>query len=186
MLKGIHPFLAPTHPVSARVLVVEGWLPDYALAEAAAEFYSGRYGTVLTSGAISKDGWLDVPKYTAADWAARRLKELGLTNKIVAVPCREERVDRTYHSALLVRRWLDDNNLAVTGVNVLTLGPHARRTRLLFQKALGNQTAVGIIAVESRDYDPGHWWRTSEGVREVIGEAVAYIYARVFFHPYAF
>ena len=55
--------------------------------------------------------------------------------------------------------------------------------RLLFQKALGDGIKVGIIAVPNPDYDPKYWWRYSDGVREVIGESIAYIYARLFFWP---
>jgi len=65
----------------------------------------------------------------------------------------------------------------------MTLGPHARRSRLLFQKAFGKEVKVGVISVEDRDYDPAHWWRSSEGVREVLGEAIAYFYAKFFFSP---
>ena len=32
---------------------------------------------------------------------------------------------------------------------------------------------MGDVAYERR-----HWWRVSEGVREVLGETIAYIYAR--------
>jgi hypothetical protein len=60
---------------------------------------------------------------------------------------------------------------------------HARRTRLLFPKALGPDVEVGIIAVQTPDYDPKRWWRYSEGVRDVIGESIAYVYARFFFWP---
>jgi UDP-N-acetyl-D-mannosaminuronate dehydrogenase len=35
----------------------------------------------------------------------------------------------------------------------------------------------------SPDYDSKHWWRYSDGVREGIGESIAYIYARFFFYP---
>ena len=42
---------------------------------------------------------------------------------------------------------------------------------------------VGIIAVPNPDYDSRHWWQYSEGVREVIGESIAYSYARFFFAP---
>ena len=31
------------------------------------------------------------------------------------------------------------------------------------------------------DYDPKDWWRYSDGVREVIGESIAYIYANSYF-----
>jgi len=66
----------------------------------------------------------------------------------------------------------------VHSLNVLTQGAHARRTRLLYQKAFGNNVAIGVIAVSNSDYEPTHWWRYSDGVREVIGESIAYIYAR--------
>ena len=31
------------------------------------------------------------------------------------------------------------------------------------------------------DYNPKQWWRYSDGVREDIGESIAYIYAKFFF-----
>jgi len=37
--------------------------------------------------------------------------------------------------------------------------------------------------VPDKDYDPERWWRYSAGVRGVIDESVAYIYAKFFFHP---
>jgi len=65
----------------------------------------------------------------------------------------------------------------------MTEDMHARRTRLLFEEALGKSITVGIIAVPNPDYDARRWWRYSDGVREVIGESIAYIYARFFFYP---
>ena len=65
----------------------------------------------------------------------------------------------------------------------MTEGPHARRSRLLFQRALGPQTAVGIIAIQPRDYQPTRWWRYSSGVRNVTSEFIAYFYAKIIFRP---
>jgi hypothetical protein len=42
---------------------------------------------------------------------------------------------------------------------------------------------VSIIAVSNPDYNLKQWWRYSDGVREVIGENIAYIYAKFFFYP---
>jgi hypothetical protein len=42
---------------------------------------------------------------------------------------------------------------------------------------------VGTLAIPDNEYDERRWWKTSEGVRTVIGEALAYVYARVLFHP---
>jgi len=71
----------------------------------------------------------------------------------------------------------------VHSINILTEDAHARRTLLLYQKAFGKNVAVGVISVSNPNYDPTRWWRYSDGVREVIGESIAYIYARFFFWP---
>ena len=73
--------------------------------------------------------------------------------------------------------------MEVTAFNLLTEAAHARRTRLLYQEAFGEGVKIGIIAVPNPDYDAGHWWRYSEGVREVLGESIAYLYAKFLFHP---
>jgi hypothetical protein len=93
--------------------------------------------------------------------------------------------DRTYSAAVALRDWFCDRHMAVRNINVLTEDCHARRTHLLYEKAFGKDVSIGIIAVSNPDYDPKHWWRYSEGVREVISESIAYIYARFFFYPSA-
>jgi uncharacterized SAM-binding protein YcdF (DUF218 family) len=72
---------------------------------------------------------------------------------------------------------------AVQAIDVVTIGSHARRSRLLFQKAMGNTVRVGVLAMDEREFDPVHWWRSSEGVREVLFEGVAYLYVRLCFSP---
>jgi hypothetical protein len=176
----IHPFLTTTNRVQGEFLVVEGWVPTYALHEAVVLFNDGGYRKVLTSGTAVSDEW--IPSDTYAAWAATRLKQIGMkSDSIQPVPCSDLHRDRTYNSALAVKKWLQDNDPVVKSVDVVTLGVHARRTRLLFQMALGNKITVGVIAVKDKDYDPAHWWRTSEGVRTVIGEGIAYLYAKCLF-----
>ncbi len=75
------------------------------------------------------------------------------------------------------------DGVSVRPIDIMTLGPPARRSRPLFQKAFGKEVKVGMISVEDRDYDPGQWWGTSEGVCEALEEGIAYINARVFFCP---
>ena len=144
-------------------------------------FNTGGYQRILTAGGIAPDGWKTVPQYTFADETAKQLRRLGVAEAFVtAVPCRVERKDRTYHSALAVKTWLQQNGAPVVAIDVVTEGTHARRTRLLYQKAFGPSIRVGVIAVETLTYDPAHWWHSSEGVRDVLGESIAYLYARFF------
>ncbi|WP_293367015.1 hypothetical protein [Microcoleus sp. CAWBG50] len=48
ILTNIHPFLAVNAPIKADILVVEGWLPDYAVESAIAEFNKGGYRKLVT------------------------------------------------------------------------------------------------------------------------------------------
>jgi len=175
-------FLSPTDRVPSSYLVVEGWISVPSLRQAATEFTNGGYKKILTSGCRVRNPWHPDEKSTAADWGASKLRRLGFdTNLIEAVPCWTEQQDRTYHSALALKNWLSERKIDCSGINVLTEGPHARRTRLLFQKAFGPKVRIGIIAIKSPDFDCSRWWNSSEGVREVIGEAIAYTYARLLF-----
>jgi uncharacterized SAM-binding protein YcdF (DUF218 family) len=80
-------------------------------------------------------------------------------------------------------KWFDQHQLQVRGINLVTEGAHARRSRLLFQEALGEDIKVGVIAVPSPDFDPKRWWRYSEGVEDVVDEGIGYLYAKFLFYP---
>ncbi len=180
-----HSFLAVTHRVTAKILVVEGWMDEYAIRAGAGEFKTGDYEHIITTGgpAAGSGGYTN-DYNTFASVGARRLKAAGVADEsVLMVPSHVIGRDRTYSSAIALRRWLRDHNMALRSFDVVTEDAHARRTRLLFQKALGNDVRVGIISIPNPDYDAKHWWRYSEGVREVIGEGIAYTYARVFFWP---
>ncbi len=86
--------------------------------------------------------------------------------------------DRTYASAVTFRQWLLNSNLKVQSINLYTFDVHARRSWLIFKEVLAPKIKTGVIAVKTRDYEPNNWWSSSEGVRSVISEAIAYIYAR--------
>ena len=179
----VYPFWAVTHRVDTNILVVEGWIHEYAIRAAVDEFRSRSYERVYTTGGPveGKGGYIN-DYNTEASVGADLLRKNGLPNEsLQMVPSRVLDRDRTYGSAVALRTWFREHNLPVHGVNVLTEDVHARRTCLLFQKALGNNVSVGVIAVPNPDYDPRHWWRYSEGVKDVFAESVSYIYARLFF-----
>lgn len=182
----IHPFLSPTERVTASLMVVEGWSPPITMKQAAAEFMTGHYEQmVLIRPVLDVSDNYESGRYSA-DWVARLLVQNGVPDDKLTTLCPNvARKDRTYHSALAVRQWIAEQHLAVGALVVATEGPHARRSRLLYQKAFGDSFKIGIIAMQPPTYDPKHWWRTSEGVREVLGETIAYLYARFFFFPAA-
>jgi uncharacterized SAM-binding protein YcdF (DUF218 family) len=185
LLAGIFPFLAVTHRVDTRVLVVEGWVPDAVIQAAIHEFKTGSYERVFsTGGPIEWSGGYTSDDDTTAIWGKGRLIRGGLRPELVEMaPARVVDRDRTFSSAVALRDWLRAHGVFVQSLNLVTEDVHARRSRLLFQKAFGDGVTVGIIAVPNPDYDIRHWWRYSEGVRDVIGETLAYLYARFLFWP---
>jgi uncharacterized SAM-binding protein YcdF (DUF218 family) len=185
LLLNVQPFLAETDPVNTHTLVVEGWIGDRAISAAVKEFQSGSYERVFTTGGpVHSVGHYINDYYTSASVGAERLKKDGVPNEsLQMVPSRVMDRDRTYGSAIALRNWLRQHNMPLHSVNVVTEDVHARRTRLLFGRALGDDVTVGIIAVPNSNYDPKRWWRYSEGVKEVFTEAFAYLYAKFFFYP---
>ncbi len=184
-LWGIYPFLAVTHRGKSDFLVVEGWVHEFAIRRAVEEFRTGSYQRIfVTGGPVEGTGGYTNDYNTAASVGADRLKVTGLPSFVVQmVPSRVMSRNRTFSSATALRDWLREHNQPVNGINIVTEAVHARRTRILFQEAFGDGVLVGVIAISSPDYDATHWWRYSQGVRDVISETIAYVYARAFWLP---
>ena len=186
--QGVHPFLALDRPVTADILVVEGWVPDYALKRGLDLSMKQKSRYLLLTGGTVRSEVNPERGDTYAHMALKRLQRIGGDLPYVhPVPPPELTLepvrDRTYAEAMAVKKWLKDQGVSVRSINVLTIGPHARRSRLLFQKAFGPKVEIGVISVPNREYDPRVWWRYSEGVKEVLSEGAAYLYARCLFWP---
>jgi hypothetical protein len=183
---GAYPFLNMNHPIGRGSLVVEGWMSKRQMADARAVYQKGKYGLVIcTGGPLGRDSYLRelYPDYsTLAEVGANQLRSFGLPN-VQAVPRPDVDKDRTYYSALALRKWLVDTGREGTHLDVLSTGPHSRRSWMLFQAALEDVAIVGVIPVDPMGYDPHRWWVTSAGVRSMIGELIAYGYAKFLFYP---
>ena len=178
-VSAIHDFLAINDPVQANVLVVEGWAwESSAMKEAAGEFNRGRYDVVITVGVLPRAQESGSMQENFAELAAKELRKLGVDAQaiqVLAVP----HVDwhRTYASALAVKHWLAGSKTDIVGINVVTLGAHARKSLVLFKRALGQSVAVGVIAGAENAYDPERWWLSVSGIYTVLRKAIGYLYA---------
>jgi uncharacterized SAM-binding protein YcdF (DUF218 family) len=186
VLRGVYPFLAVSEPKPGGVLVIEGWVPDSVLQAGVAEFNRHHYDKVfVTGGPIEQGGALSIYK-NEADLCAAALLRLGMnSNLLQSVPAPGARQGRTYAAAVALKQCWRAHEMAPTNVNLFTVGPHARRSRLLFKRALGKEVAVGVVALPTDGYDVRHWWRSSRGFRTVTSELLAYCYARAMFWTFA-
>jgi hypothetical protein len=177
-------WLAVDAPVGRGLLVVEGWLPRRTLDRAAALAREGRYdAVVVTGGPIHDTAWGGgFPTFAERAGAYLRPQDLG-GRELLIVPAPETARERTWESALALRRFLDASGRRVDAADVFTYGPHARRSRDLFRRALGDGVRVGSLAAEPDEYDLSAWWRRSDGARDVLSEAAGYGWMLCCFRP---
>jgi uncharacterized SAM-binding protein YcdF (DUF218 family) len=181
-LLNLGPFLSPTQPCGAKILVVEGWLPDYALDSTAVQLRRSSYSRIVVTGGVLELGSYLKEYRTYADLGAATLRTIGIPDsQVLAVPAPFSRKDRTYVSACALAPWIKAQG--IKSFDVCSLGAHSRRTRYLFQKAAGDSTRVGVVAIDDAGYDNKKWWVSSQGFRTVSGELIAYLYVRLIFKP---
>ncbi len=183
--RGLGDYLRVNKPVEAKVLVVEGFLPDYALLLVCKEFEENQYDYIVTTGLPFTNG-MEFCRYDSyADLARATLIGMGIdSNRVFSVPSPEAFIDRTYQNAVALGKWFEQQDKLPVAINLFSIGAHARRSWFLYRKALEPyKIKVGIIAAPDLTFDQHRWWKTSKGFRTVPVEALGYFFVRFFFHP---
>ena len=118
------------------------------------------------------------PRFTNnAEYSAFIMKYLGFRDSIIALPVLSVEISRTYSCAEAFREWYTSSEYKDLPVNIISLGPHTRRTWIIYRRVLGRGTDTGIILVNNPRYDQRSWWRTSAGIKATLHEMLSYIYS---------
>lgn len=184
LANNLYGFLAQNAPVGARVLVVEGWLNPEELEQAIRAFKNGKYERIVTTGGpVTR--WPEVNQGTNyAELAADYLAHHGISHELIAtVPAPHSAQERTFLSAVMFRESAQRQGITLDAVDIYSSGPHARRSRLLFQMALGRRVRVGVMAARPGEYDPEVWWRTSAGVEQMFFQSFGFVWVKCCFWP---
>jgi hypothetical protein len=184
-VRNLYSILSPVQREQADILVLEGFVGDYIMQEAITEFNRNHYKLLITTGTPLESGSLLAPYGNTAMVAGMSLVKMGFdSTKLIIIGTDEIRNDRTYNSAIKLKYWIKSHRPDIKALNLMTMGVHGGRSRLLFQSALGDSIHVGIISVPNMYYGPHSWWKSSKGFRETVNEAIGYFYVRYFFRPY--
>jgi uncharacterized SAM-binding protein YcdF (DUF218 family) len=183
LVKNLYTFLAQNESVGARVLVVEGWLDSWELDQAIEAFRKGKYERIVTTGGMASGLGIS-PDANYADLAAEYLENHGVSsNFIAAVPAPRSAQERTFLSAVMFRESAKQLGITLDAVDIFSSGPHARRSRLLFQMALGQKVRVGILAARPGGFDSKAWWRSSNGVEQMFFQSFGFVWVKCCFWP---
>jgi hypothetical protein len=116
-----------------------------------------------------------------SELTAKRLLSMGIdSSKVIPIPGRKVRINRTLTSALALRDWLKESEIYIRGINIVSYGSHSRRTWMTFDKVLDKKVNVGIIALADKRYTG------PDGVAylKTLRETIAYLYYSIILLPY--
>ena len=183
VLRNMAVFLTISEPVGAKYLVIDGWLDKEELDQGLRYFNARDFSQlVIVGGPITNDFHGIDESY--AERAAGYLLQQGLPQErvvIVNVPFSAQ--DRTFLSAVMVRGLFQRQGTQIARLDVFTSGVHTRRSRDLYRLAFGENVEIGIIASSSSDFDPQHWWRTSDSGKGVAVELAGWFLVKCCFFP---
>jgi len=173
-------FLSLTRRLPAEVLVVEGWIGPAGVRAAGEEFERGAYQYVVAAGGLT-GGSSGQFRLTYAEMAERELIRSGVPkDRIIVAPASDGVGQHTYRSAVAVWQALKARGIRPNGINVFTLGTHARRSRLVFAKVNQPGTEVGVISWTPSNYKDEPWWRSRERFRCMLKESAGYLFEALF------
>jgi hypothetical protein len=105
-----------------------------------------------------------------AELARNRLISMGInSSQIIAIPGETVIVNRTLTSALAFRDWLKQTNKDIRGINIISMGAHARRTWMIYNRILQEKYPIGIISLPDYTYTQSRIYRIIKNIRETLG-----------------
>lgn len=109
---------------------------------------------------------------TSAQAGRSELISLGIDSTIiVAVSSGKNSFNRTLASALAFRDWLTgfSSGREIRGINIITLGSHARRTWMTYNKVLDEKYNIGIISLPENEQQASGIRKSYKTLRETLG-----------------
>ena len=107
---------------------------------------------------------------SVAELARNRLIYMGIdSGKVFAVPGDKVKINRTLTSAVACRNWLKTSGISVRGISIISLGTHARRTWMTYNRIMNEKYAIGIMSIPDNLNDHSKEGRLMKTIRETIG-----------------
>jgi len=91
---------------------------------------------------------------TVAELARNKMIKYGTDpSKIFAFPAYRKGINRTLSSVIACRKGLKSLTVNVTGINIITLGIHSRRTWFTYKTILNSPAKIGVLSIAEKDID---------------------------------
>jgi hypothetical protein len=116
-----------------------------------------------------------------AEIARNILMAMGIdSSRIIATPGNLVKINRTLTSALAFHDWLKTTDIDIKGIKIISMGTHARRTWMTYNRVLNEKYKIGIISLP--DYE--NTYSLKNKVIKTIRETLGIIYYWFILIPY--
>jgi hypothetical protein len=132
------------------------------------------------SGKYHPHAWLN---QSSAHELAQKLVRRGIADSlIIPVSSIRKYKSKTYTNGLDVIHWIEGHpQLEIQAINIFTLGSHARRSLLSYQKAFDKQPVeLGVISCHDIYINQTNWWKSWKGVKEILYETTGLLFVSLF------
>jgi hypothetical protein len=171
-------FFSITRRLPADILIVEGWIGPEGVCAAAQELSRGCYKYVVATGGEIRDR-ADGDSSSYAERAKQELIEFGVPeSRIIVSPTSEIERQRTFKLAVTAWQSIQRAKVRPGAINIFTLGPHAMRSQLVYEKVFAPQVPVGVIAFTPSEYRIEPWWQSFSRTKCLFKEVVGYPFER--------
>ena len=105
-----------------------------------------------------------------AEFARNSLLSMGIDSSLIISTSGDRvKINRTLTSALAFRDWLKTTDIDIKGINIISLGTHARRTWMTYNKILNEKYEIGIISISDNETRYSRKRRVFKTIRETLG-----------------
>lgn len=161
LLRGVaRAWIVDQPPGHADVIVILGGGEQYRAAKAAELFHAGVAPLILVPQQNPRP--TDVLNITRPPHDVVLKVLAAKAVPAAAIQLMETTVRTTQEEAVAVREWVQKHQ--VGSIVIPTDIWHTRRARWIFQRVLGSETEVAVVAVNPDDYTPDNWWQNEQGL----------------------
>jgi hypothetical protein len=107
---------------------------------------------------------------SSAQYAKNRLLSMGVDSTLlIAIPGNKVKINRTLTSALAFHDWLKTADINIKGIKIISMGTHARRTWMTYNRVLNEKYKIGIISLPDYEFNRSKIVKLLKTTRETLG-----------------
>lgn len=111
-----------------------------------------QFNSIYDIGSLDGKNRISNNSNSNAEYCRNELIGMGIDpSMIVAVPGEKTCINRTLKSAQAFREWLKASKHPVKGINIISSGPHALRTWMIYNRIMGKDYNIGVISLPESD-----------------------------------